>query len=128
MLGKAKDDGDKFVENEEIVKSASETLEKELVETTLVRDTEGSNKNHFEGKLTAESTFNAALALEKETLSSRIKELETELAHAKEMITKGLAEKERIANEAVSVAKRLKAIEAMGKIYEQDEDEAWGKE
>ena len=32
MLGKAKDDGDKFVENEEIVKSASETLEKELVE------------------------------------------------------------------------------------------------
>ena len=35
------------------------------------------------------------------------------------MITKGLAEKERIANEAVSVAKRLKAIEAMGKIYEQ---------
>ena len=119
MLGKAKDDGDKFVENEEIVKSASETLEKELVETTLVRDTEGSNKNHFEGKLTAASTFNAALALEKETLSSRIKELETELAHAKEMITKGLAEKERIANEAVSVAKRLKAIEAMGKIYEQ---------
>ena len=119
MLGKAKDEGDKFVENEEIVKSASETEEKELVETTLVRDTEGSNKNHFEGKLTAESTFNAALALEKETLSSRIKELETELAHAKEMITKGLAEKERIANEAVSVAKRLKAIEAMGKIYEQ---------
>ena len=110
MLGKAKDDGDKFIE--------TEVLEKELVDNTPQNNLIENSQKHFESTLTSKSTFNSALALEKETLSSRIKELEIELQHAKELITKGLAEKERIANEAVSVAKRLKAIEAMGKIYD----------
>ena len=118
MLGKAKDDGDKFIETEEIVKSASEVLEKELVGNTPQDNLIENAQKNLESKLTVRSTFNTALTLEKETLTSRIKELETELSHAKELITQGLAEKERIANEAVSVAKRLKAIEAMGKIYD----------
>jgi chromosome segregation ATPase len=64
-----------------------------------------------------ETPFKKALNDEKENLTKRIGELEGELNDAKEKIKSGTEKKEGIAQEAEDIARRMKAIEAMSKIY-----------
>ena len=61
--------------------------------------------------------FKQALNAEKENLTKRIGELEGELQSAKEQIKTGTEKKEGIAHEAEDIARRMKAIETMSKIY-----------
>ena len=61
--------------------------------------------------------FKQALNAEKENLTKRIGELEGALQGAREQIKSGTEKKESIAQEAEDIARRMKAIDAMSKIY-----------
>ncbi len=66
---------------------------------------------------TPDTPFRKALNDEKEHLTKRIGELEGELQSAKDLIKTGTEKKENIATEAEDIARRMKAIDAMSKIY-----------
>lgn len=64
-----------------------------------------------------DTPFKKALIAEKDNLTRRIGELEGELQGAKDQIKAGTEKKESIAKEAEDIARRMKAIETMVKIY-----------
>ena len=64
-----------------------------------------------------DTPFKKALIAEKDNLTRRIGELEGELQGAKDQIKAGTEKKESIAKEAEDIARRMKAIDTMVKIY-----------